>query len=30
VRDCDIKVAAVLPDVNGEEPPLESGWDKIL
>jgi hypothetical protein len=30
VKDNDIKAAALLPDVNGEEPPLASGWDDIV
>jgi hypothetical protein len=29
VRDSDLKAAAVLPDVNGEEPPLATDWDVI-
>jgi hypothetical protein len=29
LRDSDIKPAAILPDVNGEEPPLPADWDKI-
>jgi hypothetical protein len=30
VKDGDVKAAAVLPDVEGEEPQLTEGWDKIL
>jgi hypothetical protein len=30
VRDSDLKAAAILPDINGEEPELAIGWDKIL
>jgi hypothetical protein len=30
VRDSDIKAAAILPDVNSEEPPLASGWDNVM
>jgi hypothetical protein len=30
VRDSDIKAAAILPNVNGEEPPLASGWDNVV
>jgi hypothetical protein len=30
VRYSDIKAAALLPDVNGEEPELAIGWDKIV
>jgi hypothetical protein len=29
VKDADLKAAALLPDISGEEPPLASGWDKI-
>lgn len=29
VKDGDIKAAALLPDVAGEEPPLAIGWDSI-
>jgi hypothetical protein len=29
VKESDLKAAAQLPDVNGEEPDLVSGWDKI-
>lgn len=29
VKDADIKAAALLPDVSGEEPPLATGWDNI-
>jgi hypothetical protein len=29
VKDADIKAAAILPDVNGQEPPLVAGWDDI-
>jgi hypothetical protein len=29
VKDGDIKSAALLPDVAGEEPPLAIGWDSI-
>jgi hypothetical protein len=30
VKDADIKAAALLPDVSGEEPPLVDGWDNIV
>jgi hypothetical protein len=30
VKDADIKVAALLPDVDGEESELEDGWDAII
>jgi len=30
VKDGDVKAAAVLPDVQGEEPELTEGWDKML
>jgi hypothetical protein len=29
VKDSDIKVAAALPEVEGEEKELEEGWDSI-
>lgn len=29
VKYGDLKAAAILPDVNGQEPPLPSGWDNI-
>jgi len=29
VKDGDINSVAILPDVDGEEPELEEGWDKI-
>lgn len=29
VKISDIKAAAILPDVNGEEPELATGWDNI-
>jgi hypothetical protein len=29
VKDIDIKAAALLPDVSGEELPPENGWDNI-
>jgi hypothetical protein len=29
VRDSEFKAAAILPDVNGQEPPLPNDWDKI-
>jgi hypothetical protein len=30
VKDTDIKPAALLPDVNGNEPPIVAGWDDIV
>ena len=30
VKAADVRAAAVLPDVNGEEPELKEGWDKIM
>ena len=30
VKDGDIKAAAILPDIQGQEPPLASGWDSII
>lgn len=30
VKDSDVKAAAVLPDVEGEEPDVMEGWDKIV
>ena len=30
VKDSDIKGAALLPDVAGEESDLEDGWDAII
>src|SRR5712672_1664832 len=27
VKDSDIKAAVILPDVNGQEPPLANDWD---
>jgi hypothetical protein len=29
VKDSNIKPAALLPDINGEEAPLATGWDSI-
>jgi len=29
VKDSNIKAAAILPDVNGQEPPLGNDWDDI-
>ena len=29
VKDGDVNSVAILPDVDGEEPELEEGWDKI-
>ena len=29
VKDADVLAAAVLPDVDGEEPEIMDGWDKI-
>ena len=29
VRDEDVKAAAVLPEVNGEEEELEADWDAL-
>jgi hypothetical protein len=30
VKDADVTAAAVLPDVDGEEPELNEGWDKLM
>jgi hypothetical protein len=30
MKDGDIKPAAMLPDVSGQEPPLPSDWDTIV
>ena len=29
VKDGDINSVAILPDVDGEDPELKEGWDKI-
>jgi hypothetical protein len=29
MKDIDIRAAAILPDIIGEEAELVSGWDKI-
>ena len=29
VKDNDIKAAAILPEVEGDEDELEEGWDNI-
>ena len=29
VKDTDIRATTLLPDINGKEPPLETGWDNI-
>jgi hypothetical protein len=30
VKDQDLKVAAALPDVDGEERELDKDWDRII
>lgn len=30
VKDCDLKAAAALPDIDGEDIDLEQGWDMIV
>jgi hypothetical protein len=29
VKDANIKPAALLPDINGDKPPIVAGWDNI-